>query len=275
MDGTSARRIDSEAGRMETLQMERQGEVAIVRLNRPPVNAVNKKMMRELRSCFDALSQDRSVGAVVFGAVGERAFCGGIDLKETAANDDGGAADIRAQLDPAWEWRQTQYAIRECLVPVIAAVEHTTIGAGFGLVGVCDLVIAGEGATFGLTEINVGVLGGASKALKMVGPSKARRMLFLGELLPAAELHRLGGIEEVVREGTAEQRAIELATQMASKSPIALRLAKESILRIEGDEMMQRYRIENDYTNRLRTFNDSREAMQAFLEKRPAKWSWS
>jgi enoyl-CoA hydratase len=137
------------------------------------------------------------------------------------------------------------------------------------------LVIAGEEATFGLTEINVGLLGGASKALKMLGPSKARRMLFLGELLPAAELYRLGGIEEVVPAGTAEQRAVELATQMATKSPIALRLAKESILRIEGDEMMQRYRVENDYTNRLRTFNDSQEAMQAFLEKRRAEWTWS
>jgi enoyl-CoA hydratase len=158
---------------------------------------------------------------------------------------------------------------------VVAAIEHTTIGAGFGLTGVCDLVIAGEEATFGLTEINVGLLGGASKALKMLGPSKARRMLFLGELLPAAELYRLGGIEEVVPAGTAEQRAVELATQMATKSPIALRLAKESILRIEGDEMMQRYRVENDYTNRLRTFNDSQEAMQAFLEKRRAEWTWS
>jgi enoyl-CoA hydratase/carnithine racemase len=260
---------------MDTLEVEAGGGVAVVRLNRPPVNAVNQTMMRELQASFDALSQDRSVGAVVLAGRGDKAFCGGIDLSENVARpvDDGG--DLRGVLDPLWEWRQAQYSIHQCLVPVVAAVERPAIGAGFGLVGSCDMVVAGTAATFGLTEINVGVLGGASKALRLLGPSKARRMLFLGELLPAAELYRLGGIEEVVPEGQAEPRAVELARQMATKSPIALRLAKESILRIEADEMMQRYRTENDYTIRLRTFNDSEEAIRAYRDKRPPRWTWS
>ncbi|HWL42726.1 MAG TPA: enoyl-CoA hydratase-related protein [Ilumatobacter sp.] len=260
---------------METIEIDRRDGVATVRLNRPPVNAVTRQMMREIRTAFTEISQDRSIGAAILSAAGERAFCGGIDLKETAAagaTDDG---DLRALLDSNWEWRQTQYSIRECLVPVIAAVERATIGAGFGLIGVCDLVIASDTATFGLTEINVGLLGGASKALRLLGPSKARRMLFLGEMIPAAELHRLGGIEEVVPAGTAEQRARELAGRLATKSPIALRLAKESILRIEGDQMMQQYRTENDYTTRLRGYRDSDEAIQSFLDKRDPEWTWS
>src|SRR5581483_8107890 len=107
-------------GAMDTLEVEAAGGVATVRLNRPPVNAVNKTMMRELRRAFDALSQDRSVGAVVLAGRGDRAFCGGIDLHETvdAGPDDGG--DLRGLLDPFWEWRQAQYAIHQCLVPVIA-----------------------------------------------------------------------------------------------------------------------------------------------------------
>ncbi len=254
---------------------DRQG-FAVVRLNRPPMNAVNRVMMRELRACFESLSQDRSVGSVVLAAAGDRAFCAGIDIKDSPSREDGaGEGDLRAVLDPLWEWRQTQYAIRECLVPVIAAVEATAIGAGFGLIGVCDLVIAGEKATFGLTEINVGALGGASKALRLLGPSKARRMLFLGELFPAAELYRLGGVEEVVAAGSAESRAMELATTLATKSPIGLRLAKESILRIEDDDVMRNYRTENDYSSRLRRYHDSGEAMAAFLEKRPPNWTWS
>lgn len=259
---------------METLELEQGDGVAVVRLNRPPVNAVNREMMRELRSCFESLSEDRSVGAVVLAARGERAFCGGIDLKEmpTDRADD---ADLYQLVDPFWDWRAVQYSIHQCLVPVVAAVERPTIGAGFGLVGVCDLVIAGEDATFGLTEINVGVLGGASKVLRLLGPSKARRMMFLGEMLPAQELYRLGGIEEVVAAGQAESRALELARTMATKSPIALRLAKQSILRIEGDEMMRQYRTENDYTIRLRTYDDSKEAIDAYLEKRPPRWTWS
>ena len=261
---------------METVNVEHADGVVIVRLNRPPVNAVNRLMMRELCAVFDSISQDRTVGAAILAGAGERAFCGGIDMKEMAAGaapeEDG---DVRAGLDPHWEWRRTQYSIRECLVPVIGAIERTAIGAGFGLAGVCDLVIAGDEATFGLTEINVGLLGGASKALRLLGPSKARRMLFLGELVPAAELYRLGGIEEVVPAGQAEARAIELASAMAKKSPIALRLAKESVLRIEGDEMMQQYRTENDYTNRLRGYDDSKEAISAFVDKRPPRWTWS
>lgn len=259
---------------MDTLEVERRNGYAIVRLNRPPVNAVNKVMMRELRACFDGLSQEREISAVVFSARGERAFCGGIDLKEVSGGDDEGT-DMHALLDPNWEWRSAQSAIRGCLVPVVAAVEAVAIGAGFGLIGVCDLVIAGDRARFGLTEINVGLLGGASKALRLLGPSKARRMLFLGELIPAAELYRLGGIEEVVPAGTAETRACELAAEMAKKSPIGLRLAKESILRIEGEEMMDRYRTENDYTSRLRSYRDSDEALAAFNEKRPPEWTFS
>ena len=258
---------------METLELEIADGVAVVRLNRPPVNAVSRLMMAELRSCFDGLSQNRDVGAVVLSAAGDKAFCAGIDLNETAA-DERDESDMHDLLDPHWQWRSVQYAIRECLVPVIAAVDRVVIGAGFGLIGVCDLVIAGDECRIGLTEINVGLLGGASKALRLLGPSKARRMMFLGELLPAQELYRLGGIEEVVAAGTAEARAKEIAAQIATKSPIAVRLAKESILRIEGDELMSQYRTENDYTNRLRSYDDSAEALSAFLEKREPTWTW-
>jgi enoyl-CoA hydratase len=264
---------------METLELELAGKVAIVRLNRPPVNAVNRTMTRELRACFDELSQNREVAAVVLSSALEKIFCAGIDMNDVAAGESlsgaGDDTDVHQVLDSHREWRQAQNAIYWCTVPVIAAVERTTIGSGFGLIGVCDLVIAGEEATFGLTEINVGLLGGASKALRLFGPSKARRMLFLGEMQTAQELHRLGGIEELVPAGTAEPRAIELAQMLAEKSPIALRLAKESILRIEADEVMTMYRTENDYTNRLRTYEDSKEAIRAFVEKRPPKWTWT
>ena len=87
---------------METLALERRGAVATVYLDRPPVNAVNKTMMRELRSCFDALSQDRELGAVILAARGERAFCAGIDLKERQSPPAEDPGDVRALLDPAW-----------------------------------------------------------------------------------------------------------------------------------------------------------------------------
>ncbi|RBY84132.1 enoyl-CoA hydratase-related protein [Blastococcus sp. TF02A-30] len=260
---------------METLIVERADGVATVSLNRPPVNAVTRQMQLELREAFDSLSEDRQVGAVVLAAEGERAFCGGIDLKETAAQQSPADLPLQNTTNPGWEWRAAQHAIRHCAVPVIAAVDGPAIGAGFGMVGVCDIIIASSRASFGLTEINVGLLGGASKAMNMLGPRKARMMMFTGRLQPAEELHRLGAVEEVVAPGEARARALAIAAEIAGKSPLAVRLAKESIVRIEGDEMERQYRTEWDYTNRLRGFDDSREAMAAYLEKRRPNWTFS
>jgi enoyl-CoA hydratase len=104
---------------MDTIELETREAVAIVRLDRPPVNAVTRQMMPELRQVFEELSDNRAVRAVVFGANGERAFCGGIDLKETAAGRElSEESPVRATMDPGWEWRQTQHAIRHCTVPV-------------------------------------------------------------------------------------------------------------------------------------------------------------
>jgi enoyl-CoA hydratase len=235
---------------------------------------VNRLMMSELRDCFTQLNEDRSVNAIVLSAEGAKAFCAGIDINE-ASGPFQGDRTIAHTLDTGRFWRDTQHQVRHCLVPVIAAVDGAAIGAGFGLVGVCDLIVASERSTFALTEINVGLLGGASKALRMVGPFKTRMMLFSGESLSAQELYRLGAVETVVPAGEAEARAVEIGQRLAVKSPLALRLAKESILRIEGSSLEDSYRTEQDYTQRLRTYNDSREAMLAFKEKREAHWTWS
>lgn len=257
----------------ETLTFEIIDKVAVATLNRPPVNAVNRRMQLELRSVFEHISERRDINSAVLAAAGDGPFCGGIDLKELAQGEPEDKP-LWARLDPGREWREAQAAIRECAVPVIAAVEGVAIGAGFGLVGVCDLVIASRRARFGLTEINVGLLGGASKAIKLVGPARARKMMFTGVLESAEEFHRLGGADELVEPGQALERSLEIGKILADKSPMALRLAKESILRIEGDEMEERYRTEQDYTVRLRGFEDAKEAMGAFIDKREPVWAW-
>jgi len=258
----------------DTLLVERGDGIAVVTLNRPPVNAVNLKMQLELREVFESFYEDRTVGAVVLAGAGDRAFCGGIDLKEMPGTGRNGEVPLRTRLNPGWEWRAAQHAIRHCAVPVIAAVERPAIGAGFGLVGVSDLIIASTTATFVLPEINVGLLGGASKALRLLGVNKARMMMYTGRPQSAEEMYRLGAVEEVVQPGSALAVAKDLAQEIASKSPIATRLAKESVLRIETDLMEEQYRTEWDYTNRLGGFEDSKEAVNAFFEKREAKWAW-
>lgn len=259
---------------LETLKVERDADIVTVTLNRPPVNAVNTQMQRDLVDVFTRLSEDRDVRAVVLAGAGERAFCGGIDLKDLDSGVSGGDS-LKSKTNPGWHWRHTQHVIRHCAVPVIAAVEKPAIGAGFGLVGVSDVIVASTGASFGLTEINVGLLGGASKAIRMVGPYKARMMMLTGRMQSAAEFHRLGVVEQLVEPGEALAAASEIAHEIARKSPLAIRLAKESIVRIETDTVEDQYRIEWDYTNRLRGFNDSAEALQAFIEKREPTWTLS
>jgi enoyl-CoA hydratase/carnithine racemase len=265
---------------MNTLTVHSDNGITVVHLARPPVNAISREMVREIRTTFEEIGEDRATAAVVLAAEGDRAFSAGIDLRERSSDrvsggggeDDLSVADL---LDSGRAWRDTQHAVRHCPVPVIVAVDGAAIGAGFGLVGCCDIIFASPRAEFGLTEINVGLLGGSSKALRMVGPFKARTMFFTGDLVPAAEFYRLGVIEEIVEDRPVEDRAIEFARKLVDKSPIALRLAKESILRIEDLPMEDAYRLEQDYTQRLRSYHDSAEAMKAFAEKRPPTWTWS
>lgn len=264
---------------MESIKVERHERVVTVRLANAPLNMLTRPMMRELHDTFAGVGDDRDVGAVVLAAEGQRAFCAGLDLNRRLDGNDGDDAERELTpqelLDHGRLWRETQWAVRHCPVPVIAAVEGAAVGGGFGLVGVCDIIFASERARFGLTEINIGLLGGASKALRMLGPFKARKIFFTGELVPAAELYRLGAVEEVTAPGEAEPRAAELAHELAQKSPIAMRLAKESIVRIENMGLEDAYRTEQDYTARLSSFNDAREAMAAWVEKREPRWTWT
>jgi enoyl-CoA hydratase len=256
----------------QSLKVERGEGFVTVRLDSPPVNAVSQAMKHELRAVFDLLSDDRGINSVILAAAGERAFCGGVDLREKPQDPD--TLPVQTVLDPGWEWRAAQHAIVHCAVPVIAAVDRPAIGAGFGLVTCCDIIFASTTATFGQAEIKVGVLGGASKSARMLGPYGARLMFFTGDPMSAEELYRRGAVAEVTPSGAVEDRAQRMARQLAGYSPLALRLAKESLVRIEGDTMETQYRTEQDYTARLRGHEDSAEARLAYLEKRKPEWHW-
>src|SRR6202022_948589 len=113
---------------------------------------------------------------------------------ERVTEEDGSGravTSVHDAVDAGWSWRETQRVVRHCPVPLIAAVAGAALGAGFGPGGVTDIIVASERASFGLTEINIGLLGGSSKALRMVGPFKARMMFFSGDLVPAGEFSRV------------------------------------------------------------------------------------
>lgn len=258
---------------MGTLRVEIADHIATVTFDRPPVNAVDNASMIEIAEIFSSFVDRRDVRVAIFTAAGDRAFMAGVDLKSIDAARPDEMAPSRL-VDPGGAARAAMWAITDCAVPVIAAVNGPAIGAGLAFAACCDILIAAEGATFGTTEINVGLLGASAHLSRLVGTYKAREMFFTGELVPAAELYRLGAVRSVVPHDELLPTANELAATLAAKSPIALRMAKDSMNRVEDLPLKDAYRTEQDYTNRLVHLEDSAEARQAFFDKRAPEWKW-
>ncbi|MGD9701226.1 MAG: enoyl-CoA hydratase-related protein [Acidimicrobiia bacterium] len=268
---------------MEHVHTEIRDRVAVVTLDRPPVNALSYQTFEEIAQTMESLSSGRDASVIVLRAAPDaRVFCGGVDLQDSPrrhrpdgrAEDGGVKGDARDQVDPGRIARRCFNSIYECGLPVIAAVHGKAIGAGVPIVASCDLVVASTEASFALTEINVGVLGGVRHAQRLCGPFLAKRMFLTGEFVSADEIFRRGGIEAVVEPDQLLDTAMLLAATIATKSPIAVRLAKESANRVEPMPLLDGYRTEQDYTQRVKRHADSEEARSAFMEKRPPRYAW-
>lgn len=238
--------------------------IAEVYLDHPPVNALDSGGWRELAETITDRGSREDVRVLIIAAEG-RGFCAGVDIKELAADSARIVEVNRGNYD-------TFAAIRDCPVPVIAAVHGFVLGGGVGIAGSADILIATRDAFFGLPEIDRGAMGAATHLLRLVSPQKARRMFFTGESLSAEEVYRFGSIEELVDHDELVPRARRLATKIAAKSPDAMRLAKESINGIDAVDLKRNYRFEQGFTFQLYASPDSQEARDAFVEKRNANF---
>lgn len=251
--------------------------VATITFTRPPINATDRESYLEIGSAFRCVSEDPDVRSVVF-CSGARHFMAGADMRARPTQDwtkeDLSTLGVTSVTDTGRIVRDSLSSVFECSVPVVAAVHGAAVGSGFAYASLCDFIVAANDARFGMNEINVGKLGGASHLLRAFGPYRARRLFFLGELVSVSELVDSGAFYKVVPRAELMAEAHALAAILAEKSPVALRLAKESLLRVEGLPVQEGYRIEQDYTRRLARFPDSGEAAQAYLEKRPPVWEW-
>ena len=252
----------------EFLKIDGADHVATVTLDRPPVNAMNGQLLEEIRDTFPAVAEDWDVRAVIFASAAERVFCGGVDLKSPR-----GATEGPAPTDAGKVARDAMWSVLDCPVPVIAAVNGPALGAGLAFVACCDLIVASERAVFGCPEVDVGLLGAGSHLQRMVGPYRMRELFYTARRVPAEEMYRLGGISRVVSHDSLMDEARGIAGEIAAKSPPAIRLAKEALNRVEHMPLKEAYRTEQDYTARLSRYDDSKEAMQAFLERRPARFT--
>jgi len=247
---------------MQDLKLEIEGGVAVVTLDRPPVNAITLAHYRAIGELFENLGKDQAVHCAIFTAAGDRAFCAGLDLNEFLA------ATVEEDPARAAVVRQCFSAVRHCEIPVIAAVNGPALGAGTVLASVCDIRLASEKAKFSMPEINVGRCGGGAHLGRLIGQGNLRKMFFTGQPIDAAEALRIGLVEEVLAADALMNRAHELARLIASKSPLGLRMGKASLNEIEFMQVEEGYQVEQGYSTRLMATEDAREATRAVVEKR-------
>ncbi|MGO4258846.1 enoyl-CoA hydratase-related protein [Marmoricola sp. RAF53] len=247
----------------ESIEFRTEDGIGTVWLNRPPVNAVDSTMYVEIKTFFDEIDIHLPDARVIVLAGRGKHFCGGNDLAEfqTMTPDNAGE---RMRLV-----RESFWAIYDCPVPVIAAVHGVAVGTGLAIAASCDLIVAAEGARFALPEVNVGVMGGAKHLSRLVPQGMVRRMHLQGDLVDVAEIAPFGGIAEVVPPEQLMDAAHRLAASIARHSPAVLRFAKRSLNTIEHMDLKQGYESEQRLTVELSGYEDAKEAVNAFVERRP------
>ena len=248
---------------LQHLELTVAEHIATVTLNRPPVNAFNRPIRQELVDTFDMLSDRADVRVIILTGNG-RQFCAGADIKErTQLTGEPGEYPRLNRLV-----REVFYSLMECQKPVIGAINGGALGAGMAIALCCDIILAADEAIFAMPEVDVGLAGGVKFLQRHLGPSKARRMLLTGQRVPAAELYRLGVLEACVPRAQLMPAAMEIAREIASKSPLAVQMLKESFNAVENQTLRDGYRLEQNMTIALGKSEDAQEAKRAFVEKR-------
>lgn len=244
------------------IRLQVQDYVATVIMDRPPVNAQNSEFRRDLITTFDSLTDRDDVRVAILTGTGKM-FSAGADMRERPDPDTPGEYWHFNRLA-----REGFNAIHECAKPVIAAVNGPALGAGLGLVAACDIILCSDNAVLGMPEIDVGLAGGAAMLQTLFGRSRARRMFYTGWRVPAEELYRTGVVECCVPLDQLLPEAMKLAGEIAGKSPVGIRYAKQSMNTTMHMPPRDGYRFEQGITVMLSKTEDAQEARRAFLEKR-------
>jgi enoyl-CoA hydratase len=253
----------------DTLLVEQQQHIVYVTLNRPTaLNALNIPLRRDLQQCFTDLQADPDVRVVVITGAG-RAFCAGADIKEwrepTSVVED---REDRTRLN-FWQ------AVSRCEAPIIAAINGYALGGGCELAMCCDMRVASDQAQLGLTEVTLGIIpggGGTQRLPRLVGRGKALELILTGRHIDALEALRLGLVEQVVAHDQLKAAVEDLAQTIVSRAPLAVKYAKEAIVRGLELPLTEGLKVEAELYTLLRTTEDRMEGAKAFQEKRPPQF---
>ena len=253
----------------DTLLVETADAVTLIRLNRPAaLNALNGQLMDELTAVLDAAEADPRVRCMVITG-SDRAFAAGADIKEMSSKS---YAEVYGEDFITRNWER----VTRCRKPVIAAVAGYALGGGCELAMMCDFIIAADNAKFGQPEINLGVspgAGGTQRLTRFVGKSKAMDMVLTARMMDAAEAHGCGLVSRVVPVAELVPVALEAAKKIAGLSANAVMLTKEMVNAAYETTLTQGVKLERRLFHSLFAFDDQKEGMAAFIEKRPARFS--
>jgi len=253
----------------ETLLVETADAVTLIRLNRPgALNALNARLMDELTAALDAAEADPLVRCMVITG-SDRAFAAGADIKEMASKS---YADVYGEDFITRNWERAS----RCRKPVIAAVAGYALGGGCELAMMCDFIIAADNAKFGQPEITLGVspgAGGTQRLTRFIGKSKAMDMVLTGRMMDAAEAERCSLVSRVVPLAELLPTAMEAARKIAGLSLNAVMLTKEMVNAAYETPLAQGVMLERRLFHSLFAFEDQKEGMAAFIDKRAPKFT--
>lgn len=244
--------------------------MALLTFSRPrQMNALTSGLLRELERAISEAEESPEVRAVVVAGEG-RAFCAGADITELRGKSRDEAAEYIRRIQGVCN------RIEACRLPVLAAVSGVAFGGGFELALACDLVLADEGARFGLPEVKIGVIpggGGTQRLPRLVGRNRAKEIVFFGDPIPAAKALELGIVNRVVPDGKALDAALGWAAELSGRAPLALGVAKRVLDQGLQADLRTGLELEAQGIALLFGTEDQAEGMSAFLEKREAKFS--
>jgi len=247
----------------ENVIVEKDGALGVVTLNRPQaLNALSYGLVKDLSLTMQELDQDSDIRVIIVTG-GEKVFAAGADIKEMAER---GPFDERIQERLAYRDK-----LNKISKPVIAAVNGFALGGGCELAMSCDIIVASESARFGQPEVNLGIIpgsGGTQRLTHILGKHRAMELILTGDMLNAADAERLGLVNRVVPGELCLEEAKNIARKIAAKPQLAIKAAKEAVLKAANSALDEGLEFERKSFYLLFASEDRSEGMKAFLEKR-------
>lgn len=252
------------------LELELADGLATLTIDRADkLNALNAEVIGELGTALRALADDDAVRGLIVTGAGAKAFVAGADIGELSRM--GPLSGIRVSR----EGQETFRFLERMRKPVVAAVNGFALGGGLELALACHLRVAAANARFGLPEVRLGIIpgyGGTVRLPRLVGRGRALELILTGEMIDAAEAHRIGLVNRVVEPAALLDETRKLMTTILANGPVALALALEAVDRSLGTTVEDGLLLESNLFGLLASTADMREGMAAFLEKRPARF---